>query len=433
MLEGREFFRGENMHFIKVLIILSLVLHFSFSTQAEEIVISANEAQEDLKWLEKLVNISSDTLDIAGVNQVLEEVEAKALVLAPNLKTYRLINKQIDPNTNQPAFADSLVLELPGSSQKFITLVTHADTVFPAKDGKVATPFTYVDGGQKIMGSGVGDCKGGIVMALRIFHYYADKQLPYSLRLIVAGNEEFGSPGHRESYEELSKDSIAILGLEPSWLGNILHGRGGVHWYEVKITGKEAHAGAAHEAGVNACVDLAEKLVEFSELTDYEEKVKINVGVIQGGVKPNTVCGEATAKIDTRFATAEQNDIIKELAEYLFTKPKQHSHDGQNVPTVGTVTDLLYMPAFNPDRQAIQPYMDLFLAKVNQLEGSQYGSEWTGAGADVSYMVGTTDIMLDSLGPVTEFSHTHDEYIFTSTVKTRTEALISLIDEILKK
>jgi acetylornithine deacetylase/succinyl-diaminopimelate desuccinylase-like protein len=76
------------------------------------------------------------------------------------------------------------------------------------------------------MGSGVGDAKGGVVIALRAISMILAQGVPkYSIRVIVAGDEEVGSPGHGDQYATLSKDAVAIFGLEPSGLGNILHGR----------------------------------------------------------------------------------------------------------------------------------------------------------------------------------------------------------------
>lgn len=397
---------------------------------APVMTVSPAEASADLRLLEDWVNQTSDSADIAGVTAVLDRISIAASGISPKIKTRRLPCTELTAN-GKPKFADSLVIEVPGTLPQYITMIGHADTVFPAVSGNVATPFRYVDSGKKIVGSGVADAKGGIVIALRAIRLVLAQGTPkYSIRLIVAGNEEVGSIGHSNHYTDLSKDSVAIFGLEPSVHGHILHGRGGVHSYEVTVTGKEAHAGARPQEGVNACLDLAIKMIEFSEINDYSTNVRANVGVIQGGKKSNVVCGEATAKLDTRFPEPAEDLRIETRIKDIFLVPRVKSADGLGVETRTTIKTISVTPAFAPNFSAIKPVIDSFLTKLEQLEGARYTSKYTGAGADISRMTGTTELMIDGLGVVGDKSHTAEEYVITSSVKTRAEALAFLLTEV---
>lgn len=152
-----------------------------------------------------------------------------------------------------------------------------------------------------MLGSGVGDDKGETIVALRALKIFLVAGKPkYSLRVIISTNEESGAPGNQITMATFSKDAVAVFGLKPSGGGNVLRGRGGIHWYEVKVTDVEAHAGVWHERGVNACLDLSIKLAKASELKDYARNQTVSVGTITGGKRANIVCGEATALVKLR-------------------------------------------------------------------------------------------------------------------------------------
>ena len=123
-------------------------------------------------------------------------------------------------------------------------------------------------------------------------------------------------------------------------------GSGGVHWYEVKVTGVEAHAGVWHERGINACLDPSVKLLKASELTDYVRNLTVNVGTIAGGKRGNIVCGEATAIVDARFSDAVMDQWIESNFQTIFLKPEVTSNDGSGRQSSTVMKTLSHMGAF---------------------------------------------------------------------------------------
>lgn len=204
----------------------------------------------------------SERNDIADVTAVVNVIKSELQVLGFTTATFA--NPTMDPKTSKPISADILVGEIAGKKKQYINFVVHADTVFKSlPTGEVPVPYKIVNSameptpvaisGKRIIGSGVGDDKGGVVVALRAIKMLLAKGTPeYSLRVIVSANEEFGSPGHQITLATFAKDAVAVLGMEPSGLGHVLYARGGVHNYEITVTGVEGHAGVAHERGVNA-------------------------------------------------------------------------------------------------------------------------------------------------------------------------------------
>ena len=51
--------------------------------------------------------------------------------------------------------------------------------------------------------------------------------------------------------------------------GNLVKARKGVGRYFITVEGKAAHAGMHHEKGINAIEDLASKVVQIQQMTDY--------------------------------------------------------------------------------------------------------------------------------------------------------------------
>ena len=53
-------------------------------------------------------------------------------------------------------------------------------------------------------------------------------------------------------------------------------------------------------------------IVKIEGMTDYERGVTFNVGVIQGGTRPNVVPEEAEADVDLRFSNPQEADALEQ-------------------------------------------------------------------------------------------------------------------------
>jgi glutamate carboxypeptidase len=76
--------------------------------------------------------------------------------------------------------------------------------------------------------------------------------------------------------------------------------RKGMAVYHVTVAGKAAHAGASHEQGANAIVQMAETVRQIASFTDYDRQITFNVGTIAGGTVVNRVPHFATATVEMR-------------------------------------------------------------------------------------------------------------------------------------
>ena len=267
--------------------------------------VQAETLSEPAQFLKELVSISSGTADTKGVNQVQEAV-------AKRLKAIGFKIEMIPNAKGETSSGKQLLATFKGSDSKYITFIGHADTVF-----EKLNPFEVQSDGKIAKGSGVADNKGGLVVGVTAIEKLLKMGTPhFSIRYVVSPSEETGSGGFEEHLKAYAADSIMILGLEPAREnGSVVMSRKGARWISIQVKGKEAHAGVDHDKGVNACLELAIKLTALQKLTDYKKGTTVSIGHMEGGKsKFNIVCGEASAKVDSRFTDVKNgSELLKKM------------------------------------------------------------------------------------------------------------------------
>ena len=371
---------------------------FSLSTMTY-----ASETNVPLKHqLKKLVEISSSAEDTTGVGKIQNWIKAEL--------------KQIGFSVEDRS--DLLIVaKLPGvkTDAKIITVLVHADTVFDKKSDFKG--FKESDDGKMAYGPGVIDDKGGIVIAIEgLRRFLKSHKLNYTLQFVSSPSEEIGSPGFTDRFKELAKTSWMILNFEPTLEdGSLVHTRRGNRWYQITVTGKEAHSGRSHKEGINACHALASALSEISKFTNYKNDVTVSIGRMEGGKdKFNIVCGQAQAKVDTRFSSILERDKLHQKIEKVL---KNLTVKGAQA-TYELVDDC---PPFSVTPRTT-PYLNKYIDVVKKIEGINISSGKSGGTADSNYFSTNESIILDGLGPIGGKMHTPEEFIVLSSLDTRSEA-----------
>ena len=186
-------------------------------------------------------------------------------------------------------------------------ILGHYDTVWPV--GTLAEmPFTR--DGDRISGPGVYDMKGGVVqalLALRALQYFG-LPTPVTPHVFLNSDEEIGSRESRRYIERLAPAMDRVLVLEPSLGpgGQLKTARKGIGRFTVTVHGEAAHAGLDPGAGASAILELSHVIQQLFALNDLERGVTVNVGTIDGGLRPNVVAPKSVAVIDVRVPTAEE-------------------------------------------------------------------------------------------------------------------------------
>ena len=298
-------------------------------------------------------------------------------------------------------------------------LIGHMDTVWPL--GTLAEmPVQEEDG--LLFGPGTADMKGGLVEIVFALRALRELGLTPAATPVVLVNtdEEIGSVDSSRIISLLARGAERAFVLEcgegPD--GNLKIARKGVGRFQLTIHGRPAHAGADFEHGVSAILELSRQVQELFALNDPAHGVTVNVGQIDGGLRPNVVAPTASAVLDVRVPTAaagcELEHALRELKPTL----------------VGATIDVeggFRRPPMEP-----LPRNRALLAAAKRL-GRELGvaiedAGRAGGGSDAN----TTSLYtatLDGLGPIGEGSHATNEHVDITRLPERTALLALLLIE----
>lgn len=301
----------------------------------------------------------------------------------------------------------------PKSLTEQILLLTHIDTVWPV--GKLHTMPFYVSE-DKVFGPGVLDMKASIVMTL--FSLKALNELntlpKKKIAVFINSAEEIGSDASYEIIRNLCKKSSYVLCLEPSLPGGALKiQRKGRLVIRLETNGKAAHAGNPNQ-GINAIEELMHQLNRVKELE--KEETTVNIGLIEGGEKPNIVADTARAVLDVRFWKNEQKE--KFMASLKKLNPVLKG------ARVKCITE-----SSTPPMEKTEASAELF-SRIKEIASSlnmKLSGGKTGGGSDASIASGMGIPTLDGLGPDGDGIHAENEHLLLSSLVERTALLTEIL------
>ena len=279
-------------------------------------------------------------------------------------------------------------------------LMGHYDTVWPA--GTLATmPFAIE--GDRARGPGVYDMKGGlaqVVVALATLRGLGLEPVVTPVVLVNA-DEEVGSRESGRYVRRLARIADRALVLEPSLgiEGRLKTERKGVARYTVTVKGRAAHAGLDPTAGASAILELSHVIQALFALNDPVQGVTVNVGTIDGGLRPNVVAPESRAVVDVRTRTTAEAERVDAAIRAL--RPV----------TAGTTLSVeggLGRPPLEPTPRNTTLFQTARVlgSRVDlALEGGLAGG---GSDGSTSSQYTAT---LDGLGPVGDGAHAAHEYL----------------------
>ncbi len=295
-------------------------------------------------------------------------------------------------------------------------VVGHADTVWPM--GTLATmPIRSVDG--TLAGPGVFDMKAGLtqlVFALKALRALRIEPTVTPV-VVVNADEEIGSPDSARHISRLAAAAHRALVLEPALgaEGRLKTQRKGIGRFTLVIRGRAAHAGLDPEAGASAILELSHQVRALFDLNDPARGVTVNVGMVDGGLRPNVVAPTARAVADVRVRTQLDAEEIDARIRAL----RPHT-PGTHVEVSGGFG--------RPPMEASPRGAALFL--LAQQLGSSIGLRLSeasvGGGSDANLTAQHTPT-LDGLGPVGASAHAHDEHIQLDSLPERASLLTLLL------
>lgn len=355
--------------------------------------------------LEGLVRIESPTSDRAAQREVFS-------LLAPELEADGLLVRAV--SVQRPHLYARPVARGRGAPRQ--VLVGHTDTVWPR--GTLGTMPIRRDG-DRLFGPGVYDMKAGLVEIVFALRALAACGLEPEVMPVVFLNsdEETGSDDSTPYLRLLARGAERAFVLEAAAgrEGRLKTARKGVGRFRVVVRGRAAHAGTEPEHGVSAILELAKQIERIFALNDPKRGITVNVGTVDGGIRPNVVAAEAVALVDVRVRTqADALLIERELASLAPTVP--HAE----VEVTGAIgrAPMERTPAnavLFADAERLGAKLGLVIEEAPVVGGASDGN--------------TTNAFtptLDGLGPLGGGAHAADEHVLVSRTLERT-ALLALL------
>ncbi|MGD2129184.1 MAG: M20 family metallopeptidase [Lysobacterales bacterium] len=191
-------------------------------------------------------------------------------------------------------------------------LLGHYDTVWPLG---TLREMPFEQDGDVVRGPGVYDMKGGVAQALLAIGALRNLGLEPTVvpHLFLNSDEEIGSRESRRYIETLAPLMDRVLVLEPSLglAGRLKTARKGVGRFKVTVRGKAAHAGLDPTAGASAILELSHVIQELFALNNHDRGISVNVGTIDGGLRPNVVAPTSEAVVDVRVPTQKDAERVE--------------------------------------------------------------------------------------------------------------------------
>src|SRR5215211_3433609 len=158
-----------------------------------------------LAELEALVNIDCGSYTPAGVNRVADAVTSSLQELGASVE--RVVHQ---PAAGDPQLGDLVIGRLPGDGPRLL-LIGHMDTVF---DPGTAAERPFTVRGDRAMGPGTSDMKGGLLAGLHALAALHASGTRPAVTFVANPDEEIGSIFSTPHIRRLAAAHDAALVLE---------------------------------------------------------------------------------------------------------------------------------------------------------------------------------------------------------------------------
>lgn len=315
----------------------------------------------------------------------------------------------------------ALIAEIPGDSHAPVLLLGHMDTVFPVGEA-ARRPFTVE--GSRVTGPGALDMKGGVAVmlsALKALHSAGFSGRP--LKVILVSDEEIAHNGSKATVmlQREARGCAACFNCETGYEDNsLVIGRKGGVVFKAAVHGIAAHAGNNPRQGRSAIWEMAKKIDDIQNMTDWDKGITFNVGTIKGGTVSNAIPDYCEVEGDIRFQDPDISPLVKE--ELL--KVLNHTYiEGTKTELLLYHEGMLPMKMTEENRKLFE-----FVKKTGEENGIPVSEgKLVGGGSDSGYVVYAGVPTVCAMGVKGRFNHTRDEYALKDSLFERAKLLGAVI------
>lgn len=324
----------------------------------------------------------------------------------------------------------NVMARFPGTvkSKPFI-LGAHLDTVAPCsnvkasiKNGKVVTD------GKTVLGA---DDRAGLAIILEVIRTLKESKEEYPpIEVACTLCEEDGMYGAKYFDASFLQGKEGLI-LDDEYPEELIINAPKAYVFEVKITGKAAHAGVCPEKGISA-LEVAAKAISMMKLGRIDKLTVANLGIVRGGTGTNIVMPEIYLKGEARSrnlpALEKQVKHMKECfkkAEKLFTKKV----DGKTIKPIIEFKQELKYPLLD-----ISPKLPLIKYILSCAKASKIKMETKSCGGGFdSNILSSKGLLMPIIGIGYHDNHTVKEWLDIKTFNKTADLTLNIVKNYRKK
>jgi glutamate carboxypeptidase len=389
----------------------------------------AKEKPAVVSTLRDLVNIESGSRDAEGLRKLSSLIGERLAALGGKVEYYEPTPADTYPLSDRPKEIGRVVIaRFQGTGTRKLMLLAHMDTVY-AHGTLAKRPFRIE--GERAYGPGIADDKGGVAVILHTLAIL--KSLSFrdygTLTVVINGDEEISSPGARNIIQRIGAEHEAVLSFEPTSTASdeIATATSGIGLASLTVRGKSAHAGVNPEQGRNAIVELSHQILQTSDLSDPQRRIKFNWTLTSGGATRNVIPELATAVADVRVNVLSDLDVI----EQRFRERVKNKRIPDTVVEAGFERRRAPLQSTEASRALAQKAKDIYAELGRTLKVDDSGN---GGGTDAAFAaVSGKASVVESFGLAGYGYHSsEEEYVDLGSVEPRLYHATRLVMELSK-
>jgi glutamate carboxypeptidase len=351
--------------------------------------------------LEALVAVSSPSGDRHGA----EEAVALCAALLPD---EALIER---PPCSSPGHAPDLLARVRGEGRRRVLLLGHVDTVVGHGEHQ---PLRRE--GDRLVGSGAVDMKGGVVLALGLLGFLARTAAASfgEVALLLACDEEWRTAPfvHAERFAGWDACLCFEAGQRgPAGEEGVVVRRKAAGTLRITAAGASAHSGSAPDRGRNALLALAEAARTIAACHDPggPDRLTAVPTVMRSGEAFNVVPANGELYCDLRADREEAFDAVAATVPATVGGARLQSGFVRRWPGM--------------DSRAATGHL---LARAGAALGRPILAMERGGASDASHVAASVPVTIDGLGPRGGGAHAPQEYVLASSLRERAEVALAL-------
>lgn len=373
-------------------------------------MINKERLAETFRFLVEIDSVSKEEGEIClKIQKIIESMGAETFVDHAGAKT--------------GSDTGNLIARIPGNTSALpLLLNAHMDTVEPGRGIRpVFSNGLFTTDGSTILGA---DCKSSIAIILEVLRVLQEHHLSHGpLEIVFTVCEEIGLLGAKNLDFSLLSSTFGYA-LDATDINGLVTRAPSSNKLEFTVHGKDAHAGAAPEKGINAIL-IAAKAIAGLQLGRIDPETTCNIGVIKGGRAANIIPSLVTVKGEVRShdhkkLAIQTDEIVTAFQKAIdMMKPDGSSND---LPRLEHSVELDFAATHIMESDPVV----ILAKKAASNLGRTLKTKMTGGGADANIFF-SRGIMTGVLGTGMSDMHSLRESILLEDMVKSAELVLEII------